>query len=436
MTTNRLRQVASFLLLVVALAVAVPGASSTAASGISPSAQFTQAQMLLESGPSTQIAALEAQGNFHDAALIRALAAVPRGFWLVGGQPEDVEAYVAEIMAQASATSSVPILVAYNIPGRDCAEYSAGGATNSLAYAAWVDAVARGIGNGQVVVILEPDSLGLLPSDCGGPNVNYPFTDADRYAELIDALDTFTALPAASVYLDGTHSAWLSVGDVALRLATAHVERAQGFFLNVSNFQSTQNLITYGTWISKCLAFAKNPADGGWRLGHYELCASQYWPANANDFSSWALSDAWYDTNLGAVTATAHFVIDSGRNGRGPWTAPANHPAGDPQEWCNPPGRGTGIATTAVTDVPLLDAYLWIKPPGESDGGCFRWTGGPHDPVRNMADPAAGSWFDTMALELATNAQPNLEPLLSSIASAGGSTIPSFVGSTIPSFTG
>jgi endoglucanase len=103
-----------------------------------------------------------------------------------------------------------------------------------------------------------------------------------------------------------------------------------------------------------------------------------------------------------------HFVIDTSRNGQGPWTPPANHPAGDPQDWCNPPDRGLGYLPTANTGVALIDAFLWIKNPGESDGQCYRWTSGPLDPVRGMMDPAAGQWFPEMALELGQNANPPL----------------------------
>ena len=105
---------------------------------------------------------------------------------------------------------------------------------------------------------------------------------------------------------------------------------------------------------------------------------------------------------------TVHFVIDTSRNGQGPWTPPANHPAGDPQDWCNPPDRGLGYRPTADTGQPLVDAYLWVKIPGESDGQCYRWTSGPLDPVRNMQDPPAGQWFPEMALELVHNANPPL----------------------------
>jgi endoglucanase len=101
-------------------------------------------------------------------------------------------------------------------------------------------------------------------------------------------------------------------------------------------------------------------------------------------------------------------VIDTSRNGQGPWTPPAGHPAGDPQAWCNPPGRGLGLRPTADTGVRLLDAYLRVKIPGQSDGQCYRWTSGPLDPVRGIEDPAAGEWFPQMALELAQNASPPL----------------------------
>jgi len=100
-------------------------------------------------------------------------------------------------------------------------------------------------------------------------------------------------------------------------------------------------------------------------------------------------------------------VIDTSRNGQGPWVPPADHPAGDAQDWCNPPDRGLGLRPTTSTGVPMLDAYLWVKIPGESDGQCTRWDpAGGVDPVRGYADPAAGAWFPQMALELVHHANP------------------------------
>jgi endoglucanase len=80
-----------------------------------------------------------------------------------------------------------------------------------------------------------------------------------------------------------------------------------------------------------------------------------------------------------------HFVIDTSRNGNGPYTQ------GDPaQRWCNPPGRALGETPTTKTADPLVDAYLWIKRPGESDGTC-------------KGGPKAGEWWASYALALAEN---------------------------------
>ncbi len=53
-----------------------------------------------------------------------------------------------------------------------------------------------------------------------------------------------------------------------------------------------------------------------------------------------------YDLILGSTQPTTHFVIDTSRNGQGPWQPPA-YP--DPQDWCNPPDRGLGLRPTADT---------------------------------------------------------------------------------------
>ena len=104
----------------------------------------------------------------------------------------------------------------------------------------------------------------------------------------------------------------------------------------------------------------------------------------------------------------AHFVVDTSRNGVGPWTPTEVYP--DPQVWCNPLDRGLGLRPTTDTGAELIDAYLWVKVPGESDGECFRGTGGPEDPARDMIDPPAGQWFVEMADELIENAVPAVTP--------------------------
>ncbi len=347
-------------------------------------------------------------GDVRDALLIAAMEATPRAVWLTQGTPADVRTEVRRTVAEAQVERAVPVLVAYNVPGRDCGGFSAGGAQTTAAYEAWIDGIAAGIGSRKAIVILEPD--GLANIDC-----LTAAQQADRFAQLNYAVDALEALPATNVYLDAGHSHWQSVGTMAQRLVQAGVQRAQGFFLDVSNYQPTPQQLQYGTWISKCIWFANNPAEGGWRLGHYDYCASQYYPANADDFSTWHLTDEWYAANVdnaanppSGPSVLTHFVVDTSRNGQGAWHPTAAYP--DAQDWCNPPGRGLGARPTANTGNALADAFLWIKVPGESDGSCNRGiAGSTTDPEwGGIVDPAAGAWFPQQALQLAQLASPPL----------------------------
>jgi endoglucanase len=350
------------------------------------------------------------------------IAGQPTATWITSGTPEEVEARARELVLDAAAEKSIPVIVAYYLPFRDCQQYSAGGAADTAEYQAWIDGLAAGIGNAKAVVLVEPDGLGIIPhytsitgaAEWCQPAELDPATAAnDRFVQLNYAVDALTALPNTAVYLDGTHSAWLGSGDMAHRLVLAGVERTDGFFLNVSNYERTERLEKYGTWVAKCIHYGTNDAEGGWRLGHFDWCASQYFPADPNDFSTWGLTDQWYADNVDNAAnpptseTLAHFVIDTSRNGQGPWSAPAGvYP--DPQTWCNPPDRGIGERPTTNTNNPLIDAKLWVKVPGESDGGCTRGTPGPEDPARGMIDPPAGAWFKEQASELVSLASPAL----------------------------
>lgn len=375
-----------------------------------------------------QVLNLAFQGKVEDALHILEMVETPQAVWFNGGTPKSIRQDVRATVHRAAKRRSVPVLVAYNIPFRDCSQYSAGGATSVAEYQAWIDAFAAGIGNERAVVILEPDSIGIipwykqfrgLPSEAASyewcqPAEGSSAVSADeRFTMLNYAVDALKAKANVKVYLDGTHSGWLGSGDAAHRLVQAGVVRADGFYLNASNYQAQPQLEKYGTWISKCIWFG---TQGSWGIDHFDWCASQYYPATAGDFATWPLSDQWYIDNVENQSWVPYpgdaglqrFVVDTSRNGQGPWVAPADHPVGDPQDWCNPPGRGLGLRPTASTGNALIDAYLWIKIPGQSDGQCFRWTTGPLDPVRNVADPAAGLWFPDMALELTSNANPPL----------------------------
>ena len=141
-------------------------------------------------------------------------------------------------MAEAAVERAVPVLVAYDIPGRDCAQYSAGGALSQADYEAWINGVRAGHRQRQGdrhpgTRRARQHALGLRAARSSV----YPFTDAERIAELQYAVTALEADPGVSVYLDGTHSAWQSVGTITQRLLAADVQQAQGFFLNVSNYQ-------------------------------------------------------------------------------------------------------------------------------------------------------------------------------------------------------
>jgi endoglucanase len=264
------------------------------------------------------------------------LAAIPSATWLTGGPPRGD---ARRVTLAANRRGEVPVVVAYNIPGRDCGEYSAGGARDARAYRRWVDQLARGIAARRAAVILEPDAL------AGG---------CTSRALLKGAVARLRKLRRTAVYIDAGHSHWQPAATMVRRLKAAGIAHADGFALNVSNYRTNPELIAYGTAIAKRV---KQP-----------------------------------------------FVIDTSRNGQGPWTSTGYS---DPQEWCNPPGRGLGERPTTTTDTPRLDAMLWIKTPGESDGRCTRGSG-PEDPEWGQVDPAAGRWFPRQAAELISLASPPL----------------------------
>lgn len=396
-----------------------------------------------------QVAELLRERRFEEARLLERMLEVPQAVWVESGTPRETAKQVRKTMQDARRQRAVPVLVAYNIPFRDCAQFSAGGATTVEEYLAWIDGFASGIGRGEAIVILEPDGLGIIPwyTPLGAPGPEWcqpqeadaATAAADRLFMLNQAIDRFNQQPNVRVYLDGTHTAWLSVPDMADRLIKAGVERAEGFFLNVSNYQFTPNLVQYGNWISQCITYVTQVVPG-----NFAECANQYWnggplPAKiAELLGEWtgvALDKfgVWSDASdvpelntsginlryaniLAGAVPTTHFVIDTSRNAVGPWLPPAYDFPGefgtDPQDWCNPPGRGAGLRPTTATDSNLLDAYLWVKTPGESDGECNRSLGPPGqtvDPEWGQIDPRAGQWFSDQALELAELADPALE---------------------------
>lgn len=385
---------------------------------LSPAATPAAAQdarLHVDARSSTIDAASRLQGQAKRDALL--LARFPSATWFTDGTPAMVEAKVRELVDRAAAEGKLPVLVAYNIPARDCALYSAGGAPDGAAYLDWIRGLAAGIGDREAIVILEPDGLGVIPwhralsgefepcRPAGGENGG---AAAARFDQLRGAIDILAARPRARVYLDGTTSSWLSPGEAASRLIKADVHRAAGFFLNVSNYESDARLAHYARWISDCLVLVSR---GG--LDPRE-CPSQHHPLRVNDVSNWWKVDEAYGRLFIAAglrhepALQKHAVIDTSRNGLGSWRPPAGKYR-DAEVWCNPPGRGLGRRPALDTGNPYVDAFLWIKVPGESDGQCHRGTGGSVDPERGVVTPGAGAWFAEQAGELIELANPPLE---------------------------
>jgi endoglucanase len=266
------------------------------------------------SSAANQISLWERAGRVADAKALRRIAEAPIALW-VTGDPAAVEQQVRDRMAAAAEQQTTPIFVAYNIPGRDCGHYSAGGAPDAVTYRTWMASLARGLGEGRAVVILEPDAVShMIAGNClSGAQAR------ERDALLREAIRTLRANPHTTVYLDAGNPSWITdTTALADALRRAGGREATGFALNVANFNATDATVTYGRAVASAL--------GG-----------------------------------------ARFVIDTSRNGRGRYPAPQVNGA---PSWCNPPGRALGQPPTTQTGLRDVDAFLWIKGPGDSDGSC------------------------------------------------------------------
>ncbi|MEI6480282.1 MAG: glycoside hydrolase family 6 protein [bacterium] len=196
--------------------------------------------------PNTQAAqsasALRAQNRESDAFIMDKIALTPTAAWF-GDWNSDVKNDVNSYVSKATSANATPVLVAYNIPGRDCGNYSSGGSNSSASYKAWIKSFASGIGNRKAIVILEPDALPLL-------NCLSKSNQADRQSLLKYAVGILKANSQTSVYIDAGHPNWISASDMANSLKKSGVANADGFSLNVSNFMTTVENINYGKSIS------------------------------------------------------------------------------------------------------------------------------------------------------------------------------------------
>ncbi|GAA0590600.1 endoglucanase [Kribbella sandramycini] len=208
-----------------------------------------------------------------------ALAGKPMARWFGGWNTnlaDDINLYAGA----ADAADKLPVLVAYNLPGRDaCGGHSSGGAAGEEAYKEWIQTFAAAIGIRPALVVLEPDSIGDF--HC----IKETKDKEARVRMLAYALQTLKDFaPNTWTYADATNKGWaeeIGVPELAARLNSIGVANAHGLATNVSNY--------YGT--AETVAFANDLAG---RLGK-------------------------------------PFIVDTSRNGNGASTT-----------WCNPTGRKLG----------------------------------------------------------------------------------------------
>ncbi|MGD0604838.1 MAG: glycoside hydrolase family 6 protein [Streptosporangiaceae bacterium] len=279
-------------------------------------------------------AALESGGDHALAAELKAITQTPSGIW-AAGQPDDI-AMVRTVTLAAGQAHAVPVIVAYNLPDRDaCGKLSGRSGPTAAGYQEWINQLAAAIGTSHDIVIVEPDGLPDIVRGCLSPALAAQRDQLLRYA-----MKELGRLPHARVYLDaGNPGMFADPAQLAAPLEAAGLRDGRGFSANVSNFQWTAGVVTWSQHLERAL--------GG----------------------------------------TVGAVIDTSRNGRGPYTGPAA------PQWCNPPGRAVGPAPKLNPGPAGIDAYLWIKDPGASDGAC----GG---------GPAAGQYWPRYAAALTQLAPP------------------------------
>jgi len=245
--------------------------------------------------------------DFRTPAIRDNIANKPAGKWF-GDWSGDITKAVGDYVTAAATLKQTPILVAYNIPNRDCGQYSSGGLQSIDGYKNWISAFSRAVGNRKAVLILEPDAIAL--TDCLSTDGKAARLEMIRYA-----ISQFKEnAPNALLYLDAGNSGWISAPEMANRLVQANIIDARGFSLNVSNYITTDSNTAYGDMVN-----------------------------------------AYLQQRLGI---TKPFVVDTSRNGNGAYG----------KEWCDVAGRKLGATSTESLTGMQPEMTLWIKNPGNADG--------------------------------------------------------------------
>src|SRR5262249_27769693 len=71
----------------------------------------------------------------------------------IGDWTPNVGNWVGKRVTAILKTGSIPLFIAYNLPKRDCGNYSAGGSEKGEAYKKWITAFANGIADRRAAVV-------------------------------------------------------------------------------------------------------------------------------------------------------------------------------------------------------------------------------------------------------------------------------------------
>ena len=259
--------------------------------------------------------------------LLDIIATQPVASWYSLAEKESLLRLTRQ-MTEAAAQDEFALMVIDGLPYRSCTADQAINPGLGTSYKIWMQKLVQAIGSGRALVIFEPTAMSSL--DCLSP-----VQKEERWSLMRFGVKELNRARQALIYIDaGSQS--LKLDEVALQLEKSGIEWARGFAINTGGYQTTRISSERGMELRKRFP-------------------------------------------------TKTFVIDTGRNGKGP----------SPQagaDLCNPRGRALGENPTSKTSLVGLDAYLWIKQPGESDGPCDR------------DDPPAGAFSSELAIDLARNA--------------------------------
>lgn len=316
----------------------------------------------------------------------------PTALWLDRiAAVEQLPRWLADAQSQSKTLGkeTVPVVVVYNLPNRDCAAKASNGELSieeggEQRYRSdYIDVIAEHLSrvpDQRVAIVLEPDSLPNMISNLG---VEKCAVSQDVYLHSVAYAISKLSLPNVSIYLDAAHAGWLGWEANQRRMVDLVLEvldmaggpsRIRGFASNVANYNAISG-------------------DFGKRLE----------PSNpAGNELDYVRSFLGVLEEKG-VSGKA-FLVDTSRNGQ----ADVRTRWGN---WCNIKGAGLG-ERPAIAPSAGVDAYFWVKPPGDSDGtadrAAVRFDENCASSDAAAGAPEAGQWFHDYFVELVKNANPAL----------------------------